>query len=131
MAYSASKLAPGSDCGVISASSGYVKLTITLFPYYLLKMPSSPPNPPSPDANTGPANAPTTKSVGSPVGDCEPGDWNSFYIDVARRSCQSVVCEVRVDRLGDPGLLLCDTVLPVLCTGSEHTSSDYDGWSPS
>ena len=60
MAYNASKLAPGSDCGVISASSGYVKLTITLFPYYLLKMPSSPPNPPSPDANTGPANSPST-----------------------------------------------------------------------
>ena len=57
MAYNASKLAPGSDCGVISASSGYVKLTITLFPYYLLKMPSSPPNPPSADANTGPANS--------------------------------------------------------------------------
>ena len=66
MAYNASKLAPGSDCGVISASSGYVKLTITLFPYYLLKMPSSPPNPPAADANTGPANAPSTKSTGSP-----------------------------------------------------------------
>jgi len=63
MAYNASKLAPGSDCGVISASSGYVKLTITLFPYYLLKMPSSPPNPPSPDANTGPANAPSVSTA--------------------------------------------------------------------
>jgi hypothetical protein len=38
-------------------------LTITLFPYYLLKMPSSPPGPPSPDANTGPANKPPSDNT--------------------------------------------------------------------
>jgi hypothetical protein len=38
-------------------------LTITLFPYYLLKMPSSPPGPPSPDANTGPANKPESDNT--------------------------------------------------------------------
>jgi hypothetical protein len=40
-------------------------LTITLFPYYLLKMPSSPPGPPSPDANTGPANSPAADTSGA------------------------------------------------------------------
>lgn len=37
-------------------------MTITLFPYYLLNMPSSPPSPPSPDSNTGPANSVTTST---------------------------------------------------------------------
>ena len=61
--FRASRLADGSDFVVISANSACVKLTITLFPYYLLKMPSSPPGPPSPDANTGPANKPESDNT--------------------------------------------------------------------
>ena len=63
--FRASRLAAGSDFVVISANSACVKLTITLFPYYLLKMPSSPPGPPSPDANTGPANSPAADTSGA------------------------------------------------------------------
>jgi len=63
--FKASRLAGGSDFVVISANSACVKLTITLFPYYLLKMPSSPPGPPSPDANTGPANSPAADTSGA------------------------------------------------------------------
>jgi len=33
-----------------------------LFPYYLLKMPASPPEVPDAESNTGPANAPAKKS---------------------------------------------------------------------
>jgi len=61
--FKASRLAGGSDFVVISANSACVKLTITLFPYYLLKMPSSLPGPPSPDANTGPANKPESDNT--------------------------------------------------------------------
>ena len=63
--FRASRLADGSDFVVISANSACVKLTITLFPYYLLKMPSSPPGPPSPDANTGPATSPAADTSGA------------------------------------------------------------------
>jgi hypothetical protein len=43
-------------------------LIITLFPYYLLKMPSSPPTPPPANANTRPANAPETKTDSTATG---------------------------------------------------------------